>query len=117
MSQKKKQKHAAYAKMLWERAQLRAATTQEQIDKATAIILMYKEELTPQALSEALAKVEEQRGEIKAYVIKERDKFARKVDEIGEQYFRELLADDHLYQTLKGRMEDGSEPIPEGEEE
>lgn len=103
--------------MLWERAQLRAATTQEQLDKATAVILQYKDELDHQTLNDALAKVEEQRGEIKAYVLKERDKFARKIEEIGDQYFRELLVDDTLYQTLKQRMIDGSEPIPEGEEE
>jgi len=103
-NEKKKRKNAAYAKMLWEKAQLRAATATEQLDKSVAVILQYKEELAPEALSDALAQVEKQRGEVKDYLLKERDKFGQRIQEIGEQYFRELLLDDALFQKLKADL-------------
>jgi hypothetical protein len=100
-NEKKKRKSAAYAKMLWEKAQLRAATATGQLDKSVAVILQYKDELAPAALTDALTQVEKQRGEVKDYLLKERDKFGQRIDEIGEKYFRELLLDDALFQKLK----------------
>lgn len=105
MSNKKKQKNAAYAKMLWERAQLRAVTAREQLDKSMAVILQYKDEVAPEALQDALVKVEEQREEIKKYIMSERDKFAAKIQTIGEDYFREDFAKEPWFIEMKAKIQ------------
>ncbi len=79
---KKRDKRLAHATMVWERAQLQAATAAEQIDKAVAAVEQYKDELTPQAIADVHAQVEVQRESIKAFLIAERDKYAKKLDEL-----------------------------------
>ena len=107
MSIKKTKKNAAYAKMLWDKAQLRTATASEQLDKSMAVILQYKEEVSPEALQDALVQVEKQREDIKTYLLNERDKFAAKIEAIGEEHFRGLVATDPWYIELKSKFEAG----------
>lgn len=83
MSQKKKEKRLAHATMVWERAQLRAATAAEQIDKALAAVEQYKHELTDAQIEDIKSQVEIQRAEIEKYILKERNKYADKLDDLN----------------------------------
>jgi hypothetical protein len=80
---KKKDKRLAHATMVWERAQLQAATAAEQIDKAVAAVEQYKDELTPQAIEDVRNQVEAQRKAIEGFLLAERDKYAKKLDELS----------------------------------
>lgn len=79
---KKKDKQLAHATMVWERAQLRAATAAEQIDKAIAAVEQYKSELTEAQIADVQAQVERQREDIKKYLLEERKKYADKLDQL-----------------------------------
>ena len=80
MNEKKRDKRLANANAVWERAQLRAATAAEQIDKALAAVEQYRDELTDEQIMDIKEQVERQREEIKDYLVKERNKFADKLD-------------------------------------
>ena len=94
MSNKKKDKRLAHANMVWERSQLKAAMAAEQIDKAIAAVEQYSDELTEEQLSDIKAQVEVQKKEIESFLIKERDKYAAKLDEL----------------KLEAVIQDGSKP-------
>lgn len=83
MSKKKKNKRLAHATMVWERAQLRAAMAAEQIDKAVAAVEQYKHELTEAQIDDITVQVGEKRKELEAYLLKERNKYAKKLDELN----------------------------------
>lgn len=94
MGNKKKDKRLAHANMVWERSQLKAAMAAEQIDKAIAAVEQYGEELTEEQLLEIQAQVELQKKEIESFLIKERDKYAAKLDELNlEAVIQEKLGD------------------------
>lgn len=80
MKDKKKDKRLANANAAWERAQLRVATAAEQIDKALAAVEQYKDELTDEQIDDIRVQVERQREEMRNYLLKERNKFADKLD-------------------------------------
>lgn len=94
MNNKKRDKRLAHANMVWERSQLKAAIAAEQIDKAVAAIEQYKEELTEQQINDIKAQVEVQRKEIENFLLKERNKYAAKLDEL----------------KLEAVIQDGSKP-------
>jgi hypothetical protein len=83
MSDKKKAKNVAHATMVWEREQLQAATAAEQLTKALAAVEHYKDELTESEINSVYAKVEAQRGEIKDFLVRARDKYVSKLAEYG----------------------------------
>ena len=83
MSNKKKDKRLAHANMVWERSQLKAAMAAEQIDKAVAAVEQYADELSEQQIPDIKAQVELQKKEIESFLIKERDKYAAKLDELN----------------------------------
>jgi hypothetical protein len=83
MNEKKKNKRLAHANMVWERSQLKAAIAAEQIDKAIAAVETYKEELTEEQIADIKAQVEVQRKEIELFLLKERNKYAAKLDELN----------------------------------
>lgn len=94
MNNKKRDKRLAHANMVWERSQLKAAIAAEQIDKAVAAIEQYKEELTEKQIDDIKAQVEVQRKEIENFLLKERNKYAAKLDEL----------------KLEAVIQDGSKP-------
>jgi hypothetical protein len=98
MSTKKKDKRLAHANMVWERSQLKAAMAAEQIDKAVAAVEQYRDELTEQQITDIKAQVELQKKEIESFLIKERDKYAAKLDELN------------LEAVIQERLGDGSKP-------
>ena len=81
--------------MVWERSQLKAAIAAEQIDKAVAAVEQYKEELSEEQLEAIKVQVENQKKQIEAYLISERDKYAAKLDELN----------------VEAVIKDGSKPV------
>lgn len=69
--------------MVWERSQLKAAIAAEQIDKAAAAVEQYREELSEEQFAAIKVQVENQKKQIEAYLISERDKYAAKLDELN----------------------------------
>jgi hypothetical protein len=92
---KKKDKRLAHANMVWERSQLKAAIAAEQIDKAIAAVEQYKDELNEEQLEAIKVQVENQKKQIEAYLISERDKYAAKLDELN----------------VEAVIKDGSKPV------
>jgi Spy/CpxP family protein refolding chaperone len=92
---KKKDKRLAHANMVWERSQLKAAIAAEQIDKAVAAVEQYKEELSEEQFEEIKLQVENQKKQIEAYLIAERNKYAAKLDELN----------------IEAVIKDGSKPV------
>lgn len=95
MKNKKKDKRLAHANMVWERSQLKAAIAAEQIDKAIAAVEQYKDELNKEQLEAIRVQVENQKKQIEAYLISERDKYAAKLDELN----------------IEAVIKDGSKPV------
>lgn len=95
MKNKKKDKRLAHANMVWERSQLKAAIAAEQIDKAIAAVEQYKDELNEEQLEAIRVQVENQKKQIEAYLISERDKYAAKLDELN----------------VEAVIKDGSKPV------
>ena len=95
MNNKKKDKRLAHANMVWERSQLKAAIAAEQIDKAIAAVEQYKDELNEEQLEAIRVQVENQKKQIEAYLISERDKYAAKLDELN----------------IEAVIKDGSKPV------
>ena len=95
MKNKKKDKRLAHANMVWERSQLKAAIAAEQIDKAVAAVEQYKEELSEEQFEEIKLQVENQKKQIEAYLIAERNKYAAKLDELN----------------IEAVIKDGSKPV------
>ena len=81
--------------MVWERSQLKAAIAAEQIDKAIAAVEQYKDELNEEQLEAIRVQVENQKKQIEAYLISERDKYAAKLDELN----------------VEAVIKDGSKPV------
>jgi hypothetical protein len=92
---KKKDKRLAHANMVWERSQLKAAIAAEQIDKAVAAVEQYKEELSEEQFEDIKLQVENQKKQIEAYLIAERNKYAAKLDELN----------------IEAVIKDGSKPV------
>jgi len=80
---KRKDKSRAHAEMVWERDQIAAATASEQLDKSLAVVELYKEELTEQQYTEVIKHFNEQKQEIKLFLLKARDKYTSKVVDFG----------------------------------
>jgi len=83
MSQKKKDKRLAHATRVWEREQVQAALAAEQIDKSIAAVEQYKNELTDTQMLEIREQVKAQRSVIEQFLLKARNKYANKLDEIN----------------------------------
>ena len=83
MSKKKKEKSRAHAEMVWEREQIAAAAAAEKLDKSMAVVELHKDELTEQQYTDVLKHFNEQRQEIKLFLLKARDKYVSKVNEFG----------------------------------
>lgn len=80
---KKKDKRVAHATMVWEREQLSAAMAAEQIDKALAVVMQYKDELTEEQLQAILEQSRQKKVEVEQYLMAARDKYAKKLEELN----------------------------------
>lgn len=83
MNEKKRDKRLAHATAKWEKEQLQAAVAAEQIDKALAVIMQYKDELTENQLEDVLEQTRQKKEEIEKFLIKARNKYADKLDELN----------------------------------
>ena len=77
------------------RDRLKAAIAAEQIDKAVAAVEQYKEELSEEQFEAIKLQVENQKKQIEAYLIAERNKYAAKLDELN----------------IEAVIKDGSKPV------
>lgn len=82
MNEKKKDKQLSNATAKWEKEQLQAAVAAEQLDKALAVVLQYKDELTDKQLEDVLEHTRQQKAEIEKFLLKARNKYAAKLDEL-----------------------------------
>lgn len=80
---KKKDKRLAHATMVWEREQMQAAMAAETIDKALAVVMQYKDELTEEQVSTVLEQTRVKKAELENFLIKARNKYASKLDELN----------------------------------
>lgn len=80
---KKKDKRLAHATMVWEREQIQAAAAAEAIDKALAVIMQYKDELTEEQALEVLEQTRVKKAELEEFLISARNKYAAKLDELN----------------------------------
>ena len=83
MKESKKDKLLANATAKWEKEQLQAAVAAEQIDKALAVVMQYKDELTDQQLEDVLEHTRQKKAEIEEFLLKARNKYAAKLDELN----------------------------------
>ena len=88
----KKKIEAAELKFQYE--QLKIATVAEQLDKAVATILQYKEELEPAQFEDAMAAVAARRKDIEAEMEKARLKYVAKLQRLGDPLLSDLLDED-----------------------
>lgn len=83
MNEKKKDKQLSNATAKWEKEQLQAAMAAEQIDKAVATIMEYKDELTDKQLEEVLEQTRIKKTELEEFLMNARNKYAAKLDELN----------------------------------
>lgn len=83
MNEKKKDKRLANATAKWEKEQLQAALAAEQIDKAVAVIMQYKDELTEKQLEDVLEQTRQKKADLEKFLMKARNKYANKLDELN----------------------------------
>ena len=78
---KKKDKRIAHATMVWERSQLQAASVSEQINKAFATVMFYKDELTEEQVTRINSEMDDRTAAIERFILEERDKYVAKLAE------------------------------------
>ena len=83
MNEKKKDKQLANATAKWEKEQLQAAFVAEQVDKALAVVMQYKDELTEEQLEGVLEHTRQKKAEIEEFLLNARNKYAAKLDELN----------------------------------
>lgn len=96
MNSKKLNKRLAHAEFVFQREQLKAATMNEQLDKAFAVVEQHKDELSDEAYKQVLANVETRREEIKEFLLKATEKYAKKLKELGDPTLDFGLEDEDL---------------------
>ena len=84
MNNKKVNKRLMHAEMVFQREQLKAAMMSEQLDKAMAIINQHKQELSDAEYADAQKHLEERKQEIKDFLIKATEKYAKKLKDLGD---------------------------------
>jgi uncharacterized iron-regulated protein len=77
-------KRLANAEAKFQKEQLQAAMAAEQVSKAMAIVEEYRSELTDAQYNDVVAKFEAQKTEIEKFITKARDKYAKKLKELGD---------------------------------
>lgn len=84
MNEKKIKKYIENAELKFQKEQLQAATAAEQLSKSIAVVEQYKEELTELQYSDVMKKFEEQRTELEKFLVTARDRYAKKLKELGD---------------------------------
>jgi hypothetical protein len=93
---KRKTKWIANAEAKFQKEQLQAATAAEQLTKAVAVVEQYREELTDLQYKEVMERFEQQKKEIEQFLLKARDKYAKKLKELGDPTLDFGLEDEDL---------------------
>ncbi len=90
----KNKKRIENAELKFQYEQLKAATVTEQLDKAVATILEYKDELTEQEFEAAMQQVAERRKDVKDMLEAARLKYVGKLQKLGDPLLSDLV-DEH----------------------
>jgi len=96
MNNKKYNKRLAHAEYVFQREQLKAATMSEQLDKALAVVEQHKDELSDESYQQVLENVENRRNEIKEFILKATNKYAKKLKDLGDPTLDFGLEDEDL---------------------
>lgn len=96
MNTKKLAKRIENAELKFQQEQLKAAMMEEQLQKAIVVIEGYKDELAPEVYEEAMGKIAERRNDIQNFIMAARDKYARKLKELGDPTLDFGLEDEDL---------------------
>ena len=84
MNEKKIKKYIENAELKFQKEQLQAATAAEQLTKSIAIVEQYKDELTELQYEDVTKKFAEQKKEIEKFLTTARDKYVKKLKELGD---------------------------------
>lgn len=90
----KNKKRIEDAELKFQYEQLKAATMTEQLDKAVATILQYKEELSELEFEDAMKHVAERRNDVKEMLETARLKYVSKLQRLGDPLLSDLV-DEH----------------------
>jgi acyl-CoA reductase-like NAD-dependent aldehyde dehydrogenase len=96
MKDKKVNKYIENAELKFQKEQLQAATAAESLSKSIAVVEQYKEELTDLQYQDVMKKFEEQRKELENFLIRARDRYAKKLKELGDPSLDFGLEDEDL---------------------
>ena len=96
MKDKKVNKYIENAELKFQKEQLQAATAAESLSKSIAVVEQYKEELTDLQYQDVMKKFEEQRKELENFLIRARDRYAKKLKELGDPSLNFGLEDEDL---------------------
>jgi hypothetical protein len=96
MKDKKTQKYIENAELKFQKEQLQAATAAEQLSKSIAVVEQYKEELTDLQYQDVMKKFEEQKKELERFLMNARDRYAKKLKELGDPTLDFGLEDEDL---------------------
>lgn len=84
MLKKKALKYLANADKKFQKEQLQAASAAEMLNKAIATVEQYRAELTDEQYADVMAKFEQQKVELEAFLLKARDKYVTKLKDLGD---------------------------------
>ena len=84
MNNKKRNKRLAHAEMVFQREQLKAATMSEQLNKAVSVVNQHKQEFSAEEFVEIEAQLQSRRDDIRDFLVKATEKYARKLQELGD---------------------------------
>ena len=84
VNEKKIKKYIENAELKFQKEQLQAATAAEQLTKSIAIVEQYKDELTELQYEDVTKKFAEQKKEIEKFLTTARDKYVKKLKELGD---------------------------------
>lgn len=96
MNNKKYNKRLAHSEHVFQREQLKAAMMSEQLDKALAVVEQYKDELSDSDYQQAMANFEQRREDVKEFLLKATNKYAKKLKDLGDPTLDFGLEDEDL---------------------
>lgn len=84
MNDKKVKRYIENADLKFQKEQLQAAVAAEQLTKSIAVVEQYKDELTELQYEDVMKKFDEQKQEIEKFLITARNKYVKKLIELGD---------------------------------
>jgi acyl-CoA reductase-like NAD-dependent aldehyde dehydrogenase len=83
LTEKAKNKQLDFATTKWQNAQMAAAQAAETLDKALAVVLLHKDELSEAQIEEIYEQMRLKKDELKSFLIEEQRKYAEALDAVN----------------------------------